>query len=130
MSSDTDRSLHCSFCGKNSEEVKKLIAGPEVYICDECVKLCHGILVGIQTKQDGELVVSDEDDDSIPTPRMIRNHLDQYVIGQMDAKTTIAVAVYNHYKRLESPIIDDIVMVCAKTIILPEVILFVVILPN
>jgi ATP-dependent Clp protease ATP-binding subunit ClpX len=110
MSNETDRSLHCSFCGKNAGEVKKLIAGPDVYICDECVDLCHGILTGHPAQRDGEIVVTDPEDveAGIPTPRMIRDHLDQYVIGQEDAKTTIAVAVYNHFKRLETPIVDDV----------------------
>ena len=108
--SEIDRSLHCSFCGKNAAEVKKLIAGPEVYICDECVDLCHGILTGVSKKNEN-LDGSDSDsapDDVIPSPRKIREHLDQYVIGQDDAKMTIAVAVYNHYKRLENPVVNDI----------------------
>ena len=109
MSNEIDRSLHCSFCGKNAAEVKKLIAGPDVYICDECVDLCHGILTGVTPKKDGDLdQENDVDDDGIPTPRMIRDHLNEYVIGQEDAKTTIAVAVYNHLKRLETPIVNDI----------------------
>ncbi len=110
MSNDSDRLLHCSFCGKNSEEVKKLIAGPDVYICDECVDLCHGILTGHPAKRDSDLVVSEDDDgeSSIPTPRMIKGYLDQYVIGQDAAKTTISVAVYNHFKRLENPVVDDV----------------------
>jgi ATP-dependent Clp protease ATP-binding subunit ClpX len=97
----------CSFCEKNAAEVKKLIQGPGVYICDQCVNLCHDILVGKK-----ELVVSEieeiEAENDLPTPRKIKEHLDQYVIGQEDAKIIISVAVYNHYKRLEFPIIDDI----------------------
>jgi ATP-dependent Clp protease ATP-binding subunit ClpX len=108
MSNEIDATLHCSFCGKNAREVKKLIAGPEVYICDECVDLCHGILTG-SSKRDGEIVSSDGDDeDTTPTPRTIRNYLDSYVIGQEEAKTTIAVAVYNHLKRLDNPIVYDV----------------------
>jgi ATP-dependent Clp protease ATP-binding subunit ClpX len=108
MSKEIDRSgLHCSFCGKNAGEVKKLIQGPDVYICDECVNLCHDILIDAPKKSDGGLVAADEDT-GIPTPRKIRDHLDQYVIGQEDAKTTIAVAVYNHYKRLEHPKVGDV----------------------
>lgn len=109
--SEIDRSLHCSFCGKNAAEVKKLIAGPDVYICDECVDLCHGILTGVPKKiENADGTPSEEEDgvDAIPSPRKIKEHLDQYVIGQEDAKMTIAVAVYNHYKRLENPIVDDI----------------------
>lgn len=107
--SNTDTSLHCSFCGKNSKEVKKLIAGPDVYICDECIDLCHGILKGGPIAQGGVLV--DEDGElvaKVPTPREIKNHLDSYVIGQEDAKTIIAVAVYNHYRRLENPEVDGV----------------------
>lgn len=111
--SEIDRSLHCSFCGKNAAEVKKLIAGPDVYICDECVDLCHGILTGVPKKTenaDGTSSVETvgDEDTSIPSPRKIKEHLDQYVIGQESAKMTIAVAVYNHYKRLENPIVDDV----------------------
>lgn len=107
--SEIDQSLHCSFCGKNSKEVKKLIAGPDVYICDECIDLCHGILKGGPVKQgdDGSDDTS-ADEAKIPTPRQIKEHLDQYVIGQEDAKRTIAVAVYNHYRRLENPEVDGI----------------------
>ncbi len=115
MSNEVDKNLHCSFCGKNTKEVKKLIAGPEVYICDECIDLCYGLLRGkdATVKTDKELAVSpsdeDEDDeDHIPTPREIKAHLDEYVIGQDDAKTTISVAVYNHFKRLENPMVGDV----------------------
>jgi ATP-dependent Clp protease ATP-binding subunit ClpX len=95
-------SLHCSFCSKSATEVKKLIAGPSVYICDECVNLCLSVM--------NETVKSNEEVEkkSLPTPQTIKDHLDQYVIGQDSAKETLAVAVYNHYKRLEYPIIDDV----------------------
>lgn len=107
--SEIDKNLHCSFCGKNSAEVKKLIAGPDVYICDECISLCHGILTGgpVQNGGSGFDDVSDEEP-KIPTPRQIKDHLDQYVIGQEEAKKTIAVAVYNHYRRLENPVVDGV----------------------
>lgn len=107
--SEIDESLHCSFCGKNSKEVKKLIAGPDVYICDECIDLCHGILKGGPVKQgDSEDAPSEDEGPKIPTPRQIKEHLDQYVIGQEDAKTTIAVAVYNHYRRLDNPEVNGV----------------------
>lgn len=108
--SEIDKSLHCSFCGKNATEVKKLIAGPDVYICDECIDLCHGILKGGPVQQ-GDAAVDEaatETGPKIPTPRQIKEHLDQYVIGQEDAKTTIAVAVYNHYRRLDNPEVDGV----------------------
>lgn len=89
--------LYCSFCGKNQNEVRKLIAGPSVYICDECVDLCNDIIRE-------ELLEIEEGDDSerLPTPHEIRNTLDEYVIGQDRAKTVLSVAVYNHYKRLRA----------------------------
>lgn len=89
--------LYCSFCGKNQNEVRKLIAGPSVYICDECVDLCNDIIRE-------ELLEIEEGDDieRLPTPHEIRETLDEYVIGQDRAKTVLSVAVYNHYKRLRA----------------------------
>src|SRR5579859_1093227 len=97
---ESDKNLHCSFCDKSSQDVKKLIAGPNVYICDECVDLCHTILRS-DSKDGAEF-------SDIPTPHQIKEFLDQYVIGQEYAKMTVSVAVYNHYKRLANPIIDDV----------------------
>lgn len=93
--------LYCSFCGKSQHEVKKLIAGPSVFICDECVDLCNDIIrEEIQeTETTGEL-------SKLPTPHEIKNILDEYVIGQANAKKILAVAVYNHYKRLNNTIVD------------------------
>lgn len=92
-----DKLLYCSFCGKSQDEVKKLIAGPSVYICDDCVSLCTDIIRN--ELQDEEL---GEEAERLPVPREIRTHLDDYVIGQDRAKMVLAVAVYNHYKRLRS----------------------------
>jgi ATP-dependent Clp protease ATP-binding subunit ClpX len=92
----TDKVLHCSFCGKSQHEVKKLIAGPSVFICDECIDLCTDII-----QEEIAKLPKEEGDDSLPTPHQIRENLDQYVIGQDHAKKTLAVAVYNHYKRLQ-----------------------------
>ena len=89
--------LYCSFCGKSQHEVRKLIAGPSVYICDECVDLCNDII-----REEIKDVLPKKESTALPTPRQIRDHLDDYVIGQEQAKKVLAVAVYNHYKRLRN----------------------------
>jgi ATP-dependent Clp protease ATP-binding subunit ClpX len=88
-------SLNCNFCGKSQKEVKKLIAGPGVYICDECIELCNDIIF-----EDSVKTVSKAATDNVPKPHEIKAHLDQYVIGQDRAKKIISVAVHNHYKRI------------------------------
>ena len=100
MSRRDDRSdtLICSFCGKSQEEVKKLIAGPTVYICDECIELCNDIIAEESKLEDA----SGTDVSKLPKPQEIKEVLDEYVIGQMRAKKVLAVAVYNHYKRVEA----------------------------
>ncbi|MFY9480139.1 MAG: ATP-dependent Clp protease ATP-binding subunit ClpX [Pseudomonadota bacterium] len=97
--SSSEKILYCSFCGKSQHEVKKLIAGPSVFICDECIELCNDIIrdeVAAEAEAVGKPVRSD-----LPTPAEIKDSLDQYVIGQDAAKRTLSVAVYNHYKRLK-----------------------------
>ncbi len=89
--------LNCSFCGKSQDEVKKLIAGPMVYICDECIELCNEIIQEEAKKERFDYIKT-----SIPKPHEIRKLLDDYVIGQDHAKKVLSVAVYNHYKRIES----------------------------
>ncbi|MEZ5539549.1 MAG: ATP-dependent Clp protease ATP-binding subunit ClpX [Pseudomonadales bacterium] len=94
---DDGKLLYCSFCGKSQHEVKKLIAGPSVFICDECVDLCNDII-----REEIQESAAETGSDKLPTPQEIKDTLDQYVIGQQRAKKILAVAVYNHYKRLRA----------------------------
>jgi ATP-dependent Clp protease ATP-binding subunit ClpX len=96
--SPSEKVLYCSFCGKSQHEVKKLIAGPSVFICDECIELCNDIIRDEIPVEGGDSKVAKSD---LPIPSEIKASLDQYVIGQDVAKRTLAVAVYNHYKRLK-----------------------------
>ncbi|HET7313762.1 ATP-dependent Clp protease ATP-binding subunit ClpX [Salinisphaera sp.] len=96
---NSGRTLHCSFCGKSEHEVRKLIAGPSVFICDECVDLCNDIM--------REELASKPAKKGLPSPQEIRRVLDDYVIGQESAKKILAVAVYNHYKRLNAEAADN-----------------------
>jgi ATP-dependent Clp protease ATP-binding subunit ClpX len=93
---DNGKLLYCSFCGKSQHEVRKLIAGPSVFICDECVDLCNDII-----REEVQEAENKGDSDSLPTPKEIKATLDEYVIGQDKAKIVLSVAVYNHYKRLQ-----------------------------
>ena len=95
MANRKDEKLRCSFCNKTQDQVRKLIAGPDVYICDECVGICADIIedeLKNMTEEDGEL--------TLPKPKEIKAFLDEYVIGQESAKKALSVAVYNHYKRV------------------------------
>jgi ATP-dependent Clp protease ATP-binding subunit ClpX len=112
-SKDDDKLLYCSFCGKSQHEVRKLIAGPSVYVCDECVELCNDII-----KDELQDNTSSFGDNSLPKPKEIKAELDAYVIGQERAKKILAVAVYNHYKRLRSKSKKDSVELAKSNILL------------
>ena len=107
-----EKLLYCSFCGKSQDEVRKLIAGPSVYVCDECVELCNDIIRDeLQEDTDGE-------DSALPKPKEIKVELDSYVIGQEDAKKMLSVAVYNHYKRIRSNSKKDDIELAKSNILL------------
>ena len=108
---DPNDNLFCSFCGKNQKEVKKLIAGPAVYICDECIQLCSEIIEEETEKEAGELA-------NLMSPKEIKGKLDEYVIEQEIAKRILAVAVYNHYKRLDSSVASGEVEIQKSNILL------------
>jgi ATP-dependent Clp protease ATP-binding subunit ClpX len=106
---------NCSFCGKNQDEVEKLIAGPDVFICDECIELCNEIVLD----KDGSPVIEGEEVQPVSLkPMEINQHLDDYVIGQEYAKKVLSVAVHNHYKRIDAPVEDDSVELQKSNIIL------------
>ncbi len=111
-SGDGNKILYCSFCGKSQHEVRKLIAGPSVFICDECVELCNDI-IREELEEKAQATRS-----HLPKPREILDVLDQYVIGQSRAKKTLAVAVYNHYKRIESRQKNDDIELAKSNILL------------
>ena len=114
ISTTDEKLLFCSFCGKNQNEVKKLIAGPSVYICDECVSLCNDII-----KEDLESKEAENSETKkLPIPEEINSFLNDYVIGQEDAKKTLSVAVYNHYKKLQNMDVDSEVELGKSNILL------------
>ncbi|MFA5985564.1 MAG: ATP-dependent Clp protease ATP-binding subunit ClpX [Methylococcaceae bacterium] len=111
--SDDEHLLYCSFCGKGQHEAHKIIAGPSVFICDECVDLCNDIL-----REEAQDRAVSENDKKLPTPHQIKRTLDEYVIGQDQAKKILSVAVYNHYKRLNSLTTGDDVELTKSNVLL------------
>ena len=113
----SEKNLYCSFCGKSQHEVKKLIAGPSVFICDECIDLCNDIVRDeLPANELGEKAKND-----LPTPAQLKGNLDNYVIGQDKAKRAFSVAVYNHYKRLnhkENAKQDDVELVKSNILLI------------
>ena len=113
MSVTDDRQLRCSFCGKSKDSVKKFISGPSVYICNECVSLCNEILAEEEEREAADQVVPS------PTPAEIKEVLDQYVIGQEEAKRSLSVAVYNHYQRVNHQgVLDEVEIDKANTLLI------------
>ena len=112
--STSDKLLYCSFCGKSQHEVRKLIAGPSVFICDECIDLCNDIIKEEVQAEGVERTGSKR----LPTPHEIREKLDQYVIGQEQAKKILSVAVYNHFKRIDANLKDNDVELAKSNILL------------
>ena len=100
---DQSKNIKCSFCGKTQDVAERIIAGPGVYICDECVKICNNILEDDMYEADELTYTLNEEEEKLLTPVQIKEILDSYVIGQEEAKKTLAVAVYNHYKRIDNP---------------------------
>ena len=111
--SDGDRLLYCSFCGKSQHEVRKLIAGPSVFICDECVELCNDII-----REEIQEKAGSGSGSKLPSPQEINRILDDYVVGQAHAKKVLSVAVYNHYKRLDSSLKVDEVELAKSNVLL------------
>jgi len=103
MSEKSEETHYCSFCNKSQHEVKKLVAGDKVFICDECIDICTNIM-----KETAQPSPPEVEEKVPPTPRKIHEFLDQYIVGQDDAKISVAVAVYNHFKRIANPVIDGV----------------------
>jgi len=108
MPNERDNEICCSFCGKNQDEVTRLVEGPGVYICDTCIEFCNSLLYADENAARGHKSKEKKEEFVLPKPQEIKDHLDRYVIGQDEAKKTLAVAVYNHYKRIFKNTDDDV----------------------
>ncbi len=117
MPSNKNQNIKCSFCGKSQDAVERIIAGPGVYICDDCIKVCNNILED-DLYEDTELSYTINENEKLPTPAEIKNILDSYVIGQEEAKKTLSVAVYNHYKRINSKKNNDDIEIQKSNVLL------------
>lgn len=115
--SEQNKGIKCSFCGKTQDAVERIIAGPGVYICDECIKVCNNI-IDDDLYEDIELTYTTDEEDKLPKPSEIKDVLDSYVIGQEEAKKTLAVAVYNHYKRINAESKKDDVEIQKSNVLL------------
>ena len=114
---EQNKGFRCSFCGKTQDAVERIIAGPGVYICDECIKVCNNI-IDEDLYEDIELTYTTEENEKLPTPAEIKDVLDSYVIGQNEAKKTLAVAVYNHYKRINAETKKDDIEIQKSNVLL------------
>lgn len=114
---EQNKGFRCSFCGKTQDAVERIIAGPGVYICDECIKVCNNI-IDEDLYEDIELTYTTEENEKLPTPAEIKDVLDSYVIGQDEAKKTLAVAVYNHYKRINAETKKDDIEIQKSNVLL------------
>jgi len=113
---DKSKNVKCSFCGNSQEDVKRIIAGPGVFICDDCIKVCSNIIEDENYESEIEYVEDNKED--MPKPEQIKNILDEYVIGQENAKKTLSVAVYNHYKRVNSKDVSNDVEIQKSNVLL------------
>lgn len=104
----TSGDFHCAFCQKNHRQVKKLIAGPDVYICATCIEKCYNLLQKADLDDEAMVEAPEDGEEVAASPRKIKEYLDQYIIGQNDAKVTVSVAAYNHYKRIANPVVEDV----------------------
>src|SRR5574344_1457309 len=112
-----NKNIKCSFCGKSQDSVERIIAGPGVYICDECIKVCNNI-IEVDVYDDIQLTYKSDENEKLPTPVEIKEVLDSYVIGQDEAKKTLAVAVYNHYKRINAETKKDDIEIQKSNVLL------------